>query len=71
MVRLAHFHLARRDNPQCAVQIELAPFGMAQFTGADKYMGRNLQGQLGNAAAFIVIDGAQQLATWLASVIAP
>lgn len=36
LVRLAHFHLARPNHPKCAVQIELAPLGMAQLPGADK-----------------------------------
>lgn len=51
VVRLAHFHLARRIDPERAIQIKPTPFGMAQFARAHIGMWRDLQGQLGNAAA--------------------
>jgi hypothetical protein len=35
MMRLAHLHLARRDDPERTVQINLAPLAMAQLAGAD------------------------------------
>lgn len=65
MVRLTHLHLVRWNNPERPVQIDSAPFSMAQLARAHKYMGPNLQGQLGDAAAFIAIDGTQQFANAL------
>jgi hypothetical protein len=47
MVRLAHFHFARRNIPHARVQIELFPFGMAKLARTDKHVWGELQRQLG------------------------
>jgi len=65
MVRLAHFHLARWDDPECPVQIDFAPLDMKQLTGPHKHMWGNLQSELSDPAALLIIDRAQQLANLL------
>ena len=65
IVRFTRFHLARRDNPERAIQIDFSPFGVAKFARADKDVGGDLQCLLGYAAAFVLINGAQQFASFL------
>src|SRR5690606_11303240 len=61
---LAHLHAAGRDAPDrlFAVELELAPFGGAQFAGPDEHQRRESQRIHTTRLALIAVDRAQHLA---------
>jgi hypothetical protein len=61
---LAHLHFLRRDSPLgiVAVQINLGPLRMTQFTGTHEKQRRELQGVGGDEVPGIPVNGSEQLA---------
>jgi hypothetical protein len=49
------------DSPLRRVEIELDPFGLAQFTGAHEHERRKLQGRTRDRHALVALDRSQQL----------
>src|SRR3546814_13335369 len=65
MMGPAHFHFARRDDPEPAVQVDFIPFSMTQPARTNKHMRGKLHGQLRDYLALVTVDGPQHLARTL------
>ena len=59
-VLLAHLHALRRNAPFGALQIELAPLGLAELARSYKDERRELEGAFGRRLSPIAVDGPQQ-----------
>jgi len=59
-VRLAHFHAFRGDVPLAGVEVELRPFGLAQFAGTHEQEWGELECATGDKLAVIGVDRAEQ-----------
>ena len=59
-MRSARFHFTGRDLPDPIDQVDLMPFGVAEFAGAYEHMRRDLQSKLRHHVASEVVDCAQQ-----------
>ena len=59
-MRSARFHFTGRDLPDPIDEVDLMPFGVAEFAGAYEHMRRDLQSKLGHHVASEVVDCAQQ-----------
>ena len=59
-MRPAHLHLACRDRPDSAVQIDLRPLGMAQLAGSNEEVRGKLEARASDRMAGKVIDGAEE-----------
>lgn len=59
-VDAAHLGLVCRDGPQCPVEIEVGPFGVAELTGAHEHMRQQSKGRPGTRMSLERFDSAQQ-----------
>ncbi len=69
-VLAAHLHLLGRDRPKTSVEIELRPLGCAQLAGPHERQGGEFQRQPRFRRSFIGLDGAEEPAESLGSMMA-
>lgn len=62
LVRPAHLHLLGRDRPDRSIEVDLVPFGVPQFAGADKDVRQELHGKFGQLLTVIAVDCTEQFA---------
>lgn len=61
----ARLHLTFRDLPDACIEVELAPFGVAELTRTDEDVRRDQQRVLRNRVAGVVVDRPQQAAEFV------